>query len=120
MTLTTTSPTTHPTANAAPFDRARGVASIRITAMIGTGLRATPIADGRRSPIACPISGLSSWMPARCFIAPHCADGAVHGTVAWATREAGPGRLEYAHVGDTGHVDTARPRVDDAVGIGGV
>jgi hypothetical protein len=51
-TLTTTSPTTQPTANAGPFERARGVPSIRITAMIGTGLRATPMADGSWSPIA--------------------------------------------------------------------
>ena len=51
-TLTTTRPITHPTANAGPFVRAFGVPSMRITAMIGTGLSATPIADGRRSPIA--------------------------------------------------------------------
>ena len=51
-TLTTTSPTTQPTANAEPFDLARGVPSIRMTAMIGTGLIATPTADGSRSPIA--------------------------------------------------------------------
>ena len=52
MTLTRTSPITHPAAKAGPLERARGVPSIRITAMIGTGLNATPIADGRRSPIA--------------------------------------------------------------------
>ena len=52
ITLTMTSPSTHPTAKAGPFERAFGVPRIRITAMIGTGLSATPIADGSRSPIA--------------------------------------------------------------------
>ncbi len=52
MTLTTISPMTHPTANAGPLERAFGVPSMRMTAMIGTGLMATPTADGSRSPIA--------------------------------------------------------------------
>ena len=39
-------------AKAAPFPRARGVPRMRITAMIGTGLSATPTADGSSSPIA--------------------------------------------------------------------
>ena len=55
MTLTTIRPMTQPRANAGPFDRAFGVPSMRITAMIGTGLSATPMADGSRSPIAWPI-----------------------------------------------------------------
>ncbi len=55
MTLTTTRPTTHPSPNAGPLVRARGVPSIRMTAMIGTGLRATPTADGSRSPMAWPM-----------------------------------------------------------------
>ena len=52
MTLTATSPPTHPIANAGPLVRALGVPSMRMTAMIGTGLSATPTADGSRSPIA--------------------------------------------------------------------
>jgi hypothetical protein len=48
-------PTTQPTRKAGPFVRARGVTSIRITAMIGTGLIATPIASGSTWPIASPI-----------------------------------------------------------------
>lgn len=52
MTLTTTRPAIQPNANAGPFPRVRGVDSIKITAMIGTGLRATPTAEGRRSPMA--------------------------------------------------------------------
>ena len=55
MTLTTTRPVTQPTANAGPLERAFGVPSMRITAMIGTGLSATPTADGRMSPIAGPM-----------------------------------------------------------------
>ena len=43
-----------PMAKAGPFVRALGVPSMRMTAMIGIGLNATPTADGRRSPIACP------------------------------------------------------------------
>ena len=41
--------------NARPLLRAFGVISIRMTAMIGIGLMATPIANGRMSPIACPM-----------------------------------------------------------------
>ena len=55
MTLTTTRPSTQPMAKAGPFERAFGVPSMRMTAMIGTGLSATPIANGSRSPIASPI-----------------------------------------------------------------
>ena len=40
------------------FGRARGVPSIRTTAIIGTGLIATPTASGRMSPIAAPIAAL--------------------------------------------------------------
>src|ERR1700691_2341758 len=49
-TLTITRRAPQPMANAGPLLRALGVASIRITAMIGSGLRATPIADGSKSP----------------------------------------------------------------------
>jgi hypothetical protein len=56
ITLTTTRPTIHPRPKAGPVVRARGVPSIRITAMIGTGLSATPIGSGRTSPIARPTS----------------------------------------------------------------
>ena len=52
-TLTITSPATHPRAKAGPLVFAFGVPSIKITAMIGSGLSATPTADGSRSPIAC-------------------------------------------------------------------
>ena len=45
MTQTTIRPTTQPRASAGPFDRAFGVPSMRITAMIGTGLSVD--ADGR-------------------------------------------------------------------------
>ena len=51
-TLTIDRPATHPMAKAGPLLRAFGVPSMRITAMIGTGLSATPSADGSRSPIA--------------------------------------------------------------------
>ena len=51
-------PTIQPSANAGPFDRARGVPSMRTIAMIGTGLIATPTASGRISPIAAPTSAL--------------------------------------------------------------
>jgi hypothetical protein len=53
ITLTTTSPATQPMAKAEPVERARGVASMRMTAMIGTGLSATPTAEGRSPPTAC-------------------------------------------------------------------
>jgi hypothetical protein len=52
---TTSNPTIQPNKKAGPFDRARGVPSIRTTAMIGTGLSATPTAIGRTVPIAVPI-----------------------------------------------------------------
>ncbi len=41
----TASPSTQPPRNAGPFTRPFGVASISTTAMIGTGLRATPTAN---------------------------------------------------------------------------
>lgn len=40
---TTARPTTHPARKAGPFTRPFGVASIRTTAMIGTGLSGTPM-----------------------------------------------------------------------------
>src|SRR3984885_7029683 len=52
ITLTATKPVTHPRANTVPFDLAFGVPSMRMTAMMGTGLSATPMADGRRLPMA--------------------------------------------------------------------
>ena len=48
-------PATQPSANAGPFERARGVPSMSTIAMIGTGLIATPIASGRICPTASPI-----------------------------------------------------------------
>jgi hypothetical protein len=63
MTDTATRPSTQPAAKADPVVRARGVPSMRITATIGIGLRATPTADGRRSPIASPSMGPPSMQP---------------------------------------------------------
>jgi hypothetical protein len=54
-TIAATIPTIQPSMNARLFCRARSLNSIRITAMIGIGLIATPIASGRNSPIASPI-----------------------------------------------------------------
>ena len=65
MTLTTTSARTQPTAKARPLERAFGVPSMRMMAMIGTGLIATPIADGSRSPIACPMAPERRSRPSR-------------------------------------------------------
>ena len=50
MTLTTTRARIQPTAKATPLERAFGVPSMRMMAMIGTGLMATPIADGEQIP----------------------------------------------------------------------
>ena len=58
ITLTTIRPATQPAAKAGPLERAFGVPSMRMMAMIGTGLIATPIAAGSRSPIACPMRTL--------------------------------------------------------------
>jgi hypothetical protein len=55
MAPTTPRPTSQPSTNASPLARARGVVSISTTAMIGTGLNATPIASGNDCPIASPI-----------------------------------------------------------------
>jgi hypothetical protein len=49
-------PAIQPSRNARPFERARSEKSIRITAMTGMGLIATPTASGRISPIASPTS----------------------------------------------------------------
>ena len=61
---TSASPRIHPSANAMLFRLAEAENSIRITATIGIGLIATPIANGRICPIAEPI---------RCF--PCLSDG---------------------------------------------
>jgi hypothetical protein len=61
ITPTSESPTSQPRMNAGPFVRARGVPSIKTTAMIGTGLSATPTASGSTSPIASAISSGRSW-----------------------------------------------------------
>ena len=52
-------PTSQPTMKAGPFTLARRETSIKITAMIGTGLIATPTASGRIWPIACRIAARS-------------------------------------------------------------
>ena len=49
---TRASPTTHPARNAGPLARPLGVASISTTAMIGTGLSATPMPNDSTCPIA--------------------------------------------------------------------
>jgi len=54
MAATPPIPISQPSRNAGPFDLARAEKSIRMTAMIGTGLSATPIARGRSWPSACP------------------------------------------------------------------
>ena len=54
--LTSASAHTQPARNMGPFTRALCENSIRITAMIGTGLIATPIANVRTALIPCPIS----------------------------------------------------------------
>jgi len=53
---TTPTPTSQPSRKAGPFDFARAEKSIRITAIIGTGLSATPRASGRNCPIAWPTT----------------------------------------------------------------
>ena len=54
ITPTVVRPATQPAAKAGPLVRARGVSRMRITATIGTGLRATPTAEGSSSPITSP------------------------------------------------------------------
>ena len=49
--IAATMPTTHPARNARLFCFARSLNNIKITAMTGTGLIATPSASGRNSPI---------------------------------------------------------------------
>ena len=51
MLPTTARPRSQPPGNARPLLFALGVMSIRMIAMIGTGLIAMPIASGRTSPI---------------------------------------------------------------------
>jgi hypothetical protein len=51
---TTASPINQPATKVGPFARARGVTSMRMTAMIGIGLSATPTANDNDCPIASP------------------------------------------------------------------
>ena len=53
---TTVRPRTQPATNAGPLTRPRGVASMSTTAMIGTGLTATPTANESTCPIASPMA----------------------------------------------------------------
>jgi hypothetical protein len=53
---TTASPSSHPITKTRLFVRARFVNRIKIKPMIGNGLNAIPIANGRKSPIASPIA----------------------------------------------------------------
>src|SRR5580704_8361003 len=61
--LTAATASTQPTRKASPFTLARREKSIRITAMIGTGLMATPMANVRTSLIPCPM-----WAPSRTVV----------------------------------------------------
>src|SRR5512132_1269664 len=54
--LTRATPTTHPAVKTSPLTRALAENRTRITAMMDTGLIATPIANGRTSLIALPMS----------------------------------------------------------------
>jgi hypothetical protein len=56
MLLTTPRASIQPARNIGPFTFARPENSIRITAMIGTGLIATPIAKVRTWLIPCPMA----------------------------------------------------------------
>jgi hypothetical protein len=49
-------PSTQPARNAGPLVRPLAVARISTTAMIGSGLSATPTPNDKTCPIACPIS----------------------------------------------------------------
>ncbi len=51
-------PITQPSRNAGPLVRPLGVASISTTAMIGTGLSATPMPNERTCPIAWPTPAI--------------------------------------------------------------
>ena len=55
MVPTTARPSIQPPRKARPLLRACGVISIRMMAMIGSGLMAMPIARGSISPIAAPM-----------------------------------------------------------------
>ena len=50
--LTAATPTSHPARKAGPLTFARAEKSTRMTAMIGSGLMATPMANGSTSLIA--------------------------------------------------------------------
>ena len=57
---TTASPTTQPTRKAGPLRRPAGVPSMSTTAMMGTGLSATPTAKESTCPIASATAPLCS------------------------------------------------------------
>ena len=65
MVPTVATPTTHPRTNAGPFERALGVASIRITPMIGIGLIPAATANARICPVASPTGGSVKQCPNR-------------------------------------------------------
>src|SRR6266496_3831300 len=65
----TATQTIQPSANTGPFTRARVENRTRITAMIGTGLIATPIANGRTSLIALPMVVLAPFVPGSAEVA---------------------------------------------------
>ncbi len=68
MPPTTASPAIQPNRNASPLLRAFGVMSIRMIAMIGTGLIAMPRASGRISPITCCMGAPSEERASRCGV----------------------------------------------------
>ena len=59
MIATIVRPSIQPSVKAGPLERALAEKSIRMTAMIGIGLIATPTAAGRMSAIALPIARIS-------------------------------------------------------------
>src|ERR1700749_4664636 len=61
---TAASPVSQPATNSGPLARARREVSISTTAMIGTGLSATPTASASDPPIACPTGP--------CLVVPRC------------------------------------------------
>src|SRR5215213_9987630 len=85
---TTPRPSSQPRTNAGPLDRARGVVNMSTTAMIGTGLSATPIASGRECPIASAMGPLFQPLAALCH---HDLNVAVVARVVVGTTSPSPG-----------------------------
>lgn len=97
-------PSTHPVRKAGPFVRPLGVASISTTAMIGTGLSATPTPNERTCPIVWPVSESS---PDRCPPTHHLPRrlGAYH-----------PIRMKGTHIRRAGTSTAAPPGTAETLG----